>query len=246
MSAKHAIKALLQHCLGYPRYLRLFSRFKIRTLRFDWRERDFFRFLSLLPTDGTVLDIGANLGFLTYYMSRRAVSGRVIAFEPMPDNLAVLRYVVQRYGLRNVQIEGCALGDSNSTATMILPRSSAALEQGLCHVVGEDTKEGGMLFRVPMQTLDALRDRFEGGLRVVGIKMDVENFEQYVLKGGERVIREQRPVIYIELMNNENRRRCFEMAASWDYRVLVGEKAGLVEFDATRHASRINMFLLAR
>ena len=59
-------------------------------------------FLSMLPTDGTVLDIGANLGFLSAHIARHLTNGNVIAFEPMPDNLNALNYVVKKFDLKNV------------------------------------------------------------------------------------------------------------------------------------------------
>ena len=53
-----------------------------------------------------------------------------------------------------------------------------------------------------------------------------------------------RPIVYIELMNNENRKRCFEIAASLGYRIKIHEGGTLVPFDPQRHSERINMFMV--
>lgn len=243
---KSTIKFLLQRLLGYRRYLRLFAYFKIKTLHQDPRERDFLFFVSMLPDSGTVLDIGANLGFLTYYLSTHVKNGNVIAFEPMPDNLDALRSVVRIFRLTNVRVEDCALGDVDGDAEMILPLFGKSREQGLSHMLHEQLTENnnGVRFTVAVRRLDGLSYLFEPDVRVTGIKMDVENFEQFVLKGARRLLEVHQPLIYIELMNNDNRRRCFEIAKNSGYKVMVREGSELTAFEPARHEDRINMFMV--
>lgn len=243
---KSLVKSSLQRLLGYRRFLRLFAYFKIKTLRWDGREQDFLFFLSLLPETGTVLDIGANLGFLTYYLARRVRGGRVVAVEPMPDNLDALRSVIRRFKLINVQVETCALGDHEGEVQMVLPLFGSSREQGLAHVVHTQLTENnvGLQFTVPLRTLDGFDPLFAPGVVVTGMKMDVENFEQFVLAGAPRLLATHRPIIYIELMNNENRRRCFEIAANAGYGIRIHEDGRLVPFDPQRHEQRINMFMV--
>lgn len=243
---KHLVKSSLQRMLGYRRYLRLFAYFKIKTLHRDSREQDFLFFLSLLPETGTVLDVGANLGFLTYYLARRARAGRVLAIEPMPDNLDALNFVVRRFGLGNVQVESCALGDHEGEVQMVLPLFGSSREQGLAHVVHAQLTDNNVGIRcsVPLRTLDGFAELFAPGVTVTGMKIDVENFEQFVLSGARRLLATHRPIVYIELMNNENRKRCFEIAASAGYRIKIHEGGTLVPFDPQRHAERINMFMV--
>ena len=65
---KNTIKYFLQQLFGYELYLFTFAIFKIKTLKNDSKEKDFFYFLNLIPTsNGVILDIGANLGIMTYY-----------------------------------------------------------------------------------------------------------------------------------------------------------------------------------
>lgn len=246
---KRYIKARLQRILGYRRYLRLFSIFKIKTLGFDSRERGFMYFLSMLPERGVVLDIGANLGFLTVHLAKKVKDGHVLAFEPMPDNLDTLRYIVSRFKLSNVVIEPCALGEQEGLVDMVLPMRGKSREQGLCHVLtAEEGSNGGEVVCVPMRKLDNISGLLsdEDGERVVGIKIDVENFESHVLKGGLNVIQHHRPLIYLELMDNENRQCCLELARTVGYEPKVFSDGELVNFDQRTHADCINMFLLYR
>lgn len=59
----------------------------------------------------TVLDVGANIGYNTVYLSRAVgPSGRVIAIEPAHDNLEVLRQQLAANGLSNVTVYSVAAG----------------------------------------------------------------------------------------------------------------------------------------
>ena len=62
------------------------------------------------------LDIGANLGLFTYFMSRS--SKKVYAFEPNPYPLKHLKYVVDR----NVEIVPIAIGNKDGTEKLRIPK----------------------------------------------------------------------------------------------------------------------------
>jgi FkbM family methyltransferase len=242
---KNAIKGALQQALGYQRYLRFFAWFKVRTLRLDRREDDFFAFLALLPDAGTVLDIGANLGFLTAHLSSRVTRGRVIAFEPMPDNLHALAHVVETFNLNNVTIEPIAVGEHDGEVIMVLPVRGHARQQGLAHVVRGATGNAGdagngIRFTVPVRTLDSIAELFAKDVKVTGIKIDVENSEQFVLAGAERLLATHRPLIYLELGDDENRAACLEFFRRWGYVVAVNVNGTHVPYDALAHEDRIN------
>lgn len=245
---KNAIKALLQGILGYRRYLRVFASYKVNNLHKDKRENDFFAFLSLLPADGIVLDIGANLGFLAAHLARKVKNGKVIAFEPMPDNLHALNYVVKKFDLQNVKVESCALGDHDGEVEMVLPVTGKARQQGLSHIVHSTITENneGIRFKVPLKKLDSLPYLFDNGAKVTGIKMDVENFERFVLAGAENLVKVHRPLIYLELWENENKNACFDFFRKWNYEVTVSVDGTHVKYDAAAHAGRINFLARPR
>ncbi|MGE0451390.1 MAG: FkbM family methyltransferase [Vicinamibacterales bacterium] len=249
---KNGIKASLQRIVGYRRYLRWFAWFKVTTLHADKREDDFFAFRSLLPAAGIVLDVGANLGFLTAHLAAHVRHGRVIAFEPMPDNLHALRYVVQRFKLRNVTIEPCALGDRDGEAEMVLPIVRKARLQGLSHIVdgapgtnpgapsGVRGIEEGIRFTVPLRTLDGFAYLFAPGAKVTGIKIDVENSERRVLAGAGHLVAAHAPLIYLELCEDHNKQACLDLFRTWGYEVTVNVKGTHEPYDPVAHAGRIN------
>jgi FkbM family methyltransferase len=239
---KNWIKYLLQRVLGFQNYLYVFALFKIRTLKSDSKEKDFFHFLSLLKDGkGDVLDVGANVGIMTVHLAQKLPNTTVHAIEPLPDNLRVLKRVVGHFGLNRIRIHETAVGESNGEVEMILPHQGKTRMQGLSHVKHETITEwnDGEEFRVPLNKLDDLIN----GQYIQGIKIDVENFEYYALKGGKRIIETNRPVIYAELWDNENRRNCLNLLEGLNYRSFVVVNDKLVAFDSDKHRNQNFIFL---
>jgi precorrin-6B methylase 2 len=58
-------------------------------------EADFVHFLSIIPTNTLLLDIGANFGVMTVSLAKRAVNGQVYSFEPIPENLRALKRITK-------------------------------------------------------------------------------------------------------------------------------------------------------
>lgn len=239
---KNTFKYILQFILGYSNYLYVFAIFKINTLKNDHKEKDFFHFLSLLKDgQGDVIDIGANLGIMSYHLSKSLKVSKIHAFEPVPSNLLVLRKILAKYKLKNIELYSFALGDKKGSIEMVLPYNGKTIMQGLSHVVHESIHEwnDGERFDVSIDTLDNLFN----GKRIQGIKMDVENFEYFVLKGGEKLIDTNLPIIYTELWDNENRVKCFDFLRSKGYQSFVIEGEQLVNFDERRHYSQNFIFI---
>ena len=55
---------------------------------------------SVLPPDGVVLDVGANIGLSALALAPLLPRGRILALEPSPRTVAALRRTVALNGLR--------------------------------------------------------------------------------------------------------------------------------------------------
>jgi FkbM family methyltransferase len=139
----------------------------------------------------TVIDVGANIGYNAIYAARRAgASGRVVAVEPTPDNLAVLRRNVEAAGLSNIVIEPVAAGSAPGPRDLFVRGATSAVNsffQESCYARVTD------VLRVPVARLD---DLVGGAAHVV--KIDVEGAELDVLEGMPRLLGEHRPVLIVE------------------------------------------------
>lgn len=206
-------------------------------LKLDHKENDFFFFLNLVSENAIVLDIGANIGIMTAHLARRVKSGMVYAFEPIPDNVKILTKIVSHFNLKNVKIHPVALGDKNGKIDMVMPVIGSVKMQGLSHVIHPSINEynEGNKFSVEVKTLDEFFSKENASLKISAIKIDVENFEFFVLKGGEQLIKKCRPLIYIELWDNDNRKKCFDFFEKMGYTIKVVENGQLEKFDPSRH-----------
>lgn len=82
-------------------------------------DRDF----SAIPADGVVIDLGANVGIFAVYAAGRLVPrGRVVAVEPNPKLLAVLR--ANALAKANVVVMPVAVAAAAGTRTLHVTRSS--------------------------------------------------------------------------------------------------------------------------
>ncbi|MEL6676831.1 MAG: FkbM family methyltransferase [Bacteroidota bacterium] len=244
---KKVIQALLQRMLGFENYLFYFSRFKIWTLKWDSQEQegDFNFFLTLLKPTDQVLDIGANIGIMTALMAKTCPQGKVFAFEPVPENVKAWHRVVASMNLQNTQMFPLALGAETSVVEMEMPLMKGVRMQGLSHIrhqtiAGyEEVADRYQVKQIPLDDCQGLPDRIDA------IKMDVENYEQYVLMGARKLLARHQPLIYCELWENENRERCFEILRQLDYKIMILEQDQLQTFQVGVHGHHNFFFIPA-
>jgi FkbM family methyltransferase len=129
----------------------------------------------------TVVDVGANIGYNTVHAAHLVgATGRVIAIEPTPDNLAVLRRNVAAAGFANVAVHAVAAGRAAGTQDLYVRGDVSAVNSLFpqsCYAFVTD------VLPVPVLPLDELVD---GCADVV--KIDVEGAELDVLEGMPRLL----------------------------------------------------------
>lgn len=143
----------------------------------------------VLQPGATFWDVGAHAGFFAILASRIVgPSGRVHAFEPLPDNRRRLALALELNGVTNVDVHDCALSDRAGHA--MLYGTSASVTWSL--VAARDASDA---VTVATETLDSLA-RSLPPPNV--LKIDVEGSELAVLRGGIELLRERRPSILVE------------------------------------------------
>lgn len=137
------------------------------------------KILSL--ANGLCLDIGANFGVMGQALE--SAGFEVVSFEPQPDVFNILK--------KNV-VGSCynvGLGDVAGTFSMPKILYGAKANYG---GMGIGTRSDLGTINVSVITLDSLE------LDVGFMKIDVEGFEERVLRGGVETIKRCRPIMYIE------------------------------------------------
>lgn len=146
----------------------------------------------------TVIDIGANKGVFSIYMSRAAgADGRLIAFEAQPELGDHLRDVKRSFGLDNMTIVNQGL--SSSAGTLTMRRSEAGSGMASFH---SDASAGLQEIEIPVMRLDSYLSENSVG-PVSFIKCDVEGHELDVFKGGQTLLGRDKPTLLFECHDDE-------------------------------------------
>jgi len=136
---KFLIKFLVFNLFGDKIFAKLRTIYWIRRLR---RNKFYEKEISLLPVftspGDTVIDIGANFGQYTYTLSKIVGStGKVFAFEPVEYTFEILKEIIKKLKLTNVELRKIAIGDKNGEIEFITPKDSfGGIDTGKSHLCG--------------------------------------------------------------------------------------------------------------
>lgn len=184
--ALHGVNLVLRlRGIKLPPYFNLRSRlFLVRDRLFSPQqgtEPDVQNLCSRLLRKGmTVVDVGANVGFLVRHFCRQVgSSGKVFAFEPDPFTFQFLQFNTRSFA--NLQLTQCAISDNHEPAVLHI-NSIAGTGNSLLNKANSSVSVS-----VPCLSLDEFLDR-AGKPAVNLIKIDVEGAELNVLRGMRQTI----------------------------------------------------------
>lgn len=168
-------------------------------------------FVSLVAEGDVVYDIGAHAGYYTLAASRRVGrNGKVIAFEPDPDNQNFLSRHVLINHVENVKLIPAAVADSEGSARFINSLTWRGERDGKLGHLGEGSIE------VRVVSLDQLLGRGEIPPPDL-MKIDVEGSEHEVLLGARNLLTTARPTIFLATHGRDVRDRCLRLLAEFEY-----------------------------
>lgn len=162
---------------------------------FAMRDPGHEAFLAMIKPGNTVIDIGANIGLQSLtYSTAVGTTGKVIAFEPHPRTFERLNEHLQLNRVTNVEAFNIGIGPVEAILPMYEVVES---NSGMNRIINSmDDPERFPHVDVHIRPLGRIIDA-QG--RIDAIKIDVEGFEMEVLKGCEAVINTHRPILLIEL-----------------------------------------------
>jgi FkbM family methyltransferase len=152
---------------------------------------------AVLPPEGVVLDVGANIGLAALALAPLVPQGRIHSFEPVPEPLAYLRANAEADPLGNIEVVPLAVGGAPGRI---------AMHQGVNFTAGSHVVDaahamaGGLpVLEAEATTLDAWAAARGGLPRLDLVKLDVEGFEPEALEGAAGLLAAHRPVVVLEL-----------------------------------------------
>lgn len=160
----------------------------------------------------TIIDCGANYGNHTVYLAKYTNCSRIFSFEPIPNIFKVLQENVVQNNIQNkVVCYNSGVSKKKKSLKLISKiydtqgafwfwyegenyKHPADMGYGHLHRKNQSV-ENLMVESIP---LDSKIDEFG---KVDFIKIDVEGMEMEVLLGAEKLIKQNKPLLYIEACN---------------------------------------------
>ena len=147
--------------------------------------------LSSHRHDAVALDIGANIGNHSVFLARHFKE--VVAFEPNPVALHLLRANLLANGIRNVKVIEAGLGDADA----MLPFTLQEGNLGGARIIEDTGAEADM--KLPIQIGDdVLAIEVPAPGVITFVKIDVEGHELKALQGLSGTLQAQHPVVAFE------------------------------------------------
>jgi FkbM family methyltransferase len=174
----------------------------------------FSRHVSAVARKGGVLiDVGANLGYFSLLWAAARPDNHVVAFEPSPRNIELLKANVFRNGFADrIDIRTQAVGSASGEMEFDTGPEEQTGWGGL------SLKKTQQSIRVPVVRLDeALTETDE----IAMLKIDIEGADTWAILGAERLLRERR-IKNIWWEQNTQRMRQLEIPAAKSVEFLKG------------------------
>ncbi len=182
-------------------------------------------FLRLLTPGQVAVDVGMHLGyFTTLFAELVGPGGQVHAFEPTPSTRTLAAANVRRFP--QVTVHPFAVWSARQTLTFrdYGPRWLAynSFTQARLETLGEGTP-----FPVETITLDEFRESLRHPIALM--KIDAESAEREILRGAEKLLAADRPLVSLEVGDpapQATSRELIEWLTARQYRVWQWRPAG--------------------
>lgn len=164
-------------------------------------------FINTIKEDFNIIDAGAQIGMYTTLFGQLAPKGKIYAFEPT-DTMDFLIENLKENGVSNVELHKIALSNKvgRYTDRIFKVWSQEIIEE----------KEFNF------ETIDNFITK--NNLTIDLVKIDVDSYDYEVLQGCENLLKNQSPIVVVELNHALGKRNYtiqqgVDLMTSWGYKV---------------------------
>lgn len=187
---------------------------------YDGFEQDELNYVKNILKEGDVfVDIGANVGLFSLIASQCVgKDGKVVSFEPAPIIFDRLLENKKRNEIENIDARNIGLSDALGELTFYV--SDTGFDAWNSFAPSTDNKLQKKI-TVKVSTLDhelLLVDKSKIKL----VKIDVEGWEKYVLKGAENLFINFSPIVMVEFTDENTFNAGYSVHEIYDIMVLYG------------------------
>jgi FkbM family methyltransferase len=184
---------------------------------------------EIIPPNGTIIDIGANVGYLSLPFAKELVpQGNVFCYEPDPENMKRLQKNIKINDLKNITTCATALQNEPSIETISFNirrtiDGDGNENRGLSSLM---TLEKFTKNKISVQASTIDQELKRHNIKAVHfIKIDVEGAEFLVLEGAALTLAKDKPIIQYEysnildkMMHENNTEKVFRLLQKLGYR----------------------------
>jgi len=165
---------------------------------YHYEEAEKLEIVRAMPREGVFLDIGANIGLFSTYVSKLLPQARCYAFEPSALLAECIRRTCRLSPFPRIEVQELCLSDREGTVDLHMHRKNSGGNSIIEGNIG--TAEQGAALSVKSLTMDTWVSQAQVP-RVDVIKIDVQGAEMLVLRGGKKTIERYKPTLLIEIEN---------------------------------------------
>jgi FkbM family methyltransferase len=152
-------------------------------LKGRWYEQEMLDYIRGLGLSGTYLDVGANIGNHSVYFATNTKAERVLSFEPTPRARRLLNKFIELNTLYSkISVVPYACSDTDGEIEVV-----------------ESIAQEVPPVKYQCKRIDDIVD-----VPVSLIKMDIEGAEPFALRGAVRILKESKPIMFIEVHDDNH------------------------------------------
>ncbi len=180
---------------------------KLIRKRGSFYESDLLEHIALRgPRGGMFIDVGASFGNHSVYFGR-FLADCVVAVEPSPELVPVLKRNLEHNGVANALVFACGAAARSGLGRVVAPPASAHnIGFTRLELLPFDAGTSDAPDVVPVKTLDEIVAQAEQKLdctKVSFVKIDVEGMELDVLEGATDMLARHCPQLAVELSTED-------------------------------------------
>jgi FkbM family methyltransferase len=199
---------------------------------YHYEEHEKALILAQLPERPVFLDVGANIGLFSLFLSRYFEQGRFFAFEPHPRLAGCVRRSAEANCLA-IEVVEAAVSDTDGKIDLFLNAQDSGGHSTLSESAG-----GSKAVSVAAVTLDSFVEK-QGLARVDFVKIDVQDAEAAVLRGARRMLEKHRPMMMVELNLEQAEKAPPELPQDYRFRPVDGGGDWFPLTELPGHAARV-------
>ena len=187
---------LAYRLIGPRLYIRYRAWRAMRQAR-DGHEGELKLLAFIVPRGRMAIDVGANRGNYSFYLSRLAP--RTVAYEVSP----VMARFLKEARLPGVEVREVGLSDRKGRLTYCARRNAKGRPMYNSAFLSDETPDGDFAI---LQPVNVVRLDNEGHDDVGFIKIDVEGHEYQVIEGARELLARCRPTLLVEILEGRGDR----------------------------------------